>query len=93
MSQQHMGEQRIWYGLQAVLVVFLLIVPLVGLLGFHVPFLTLFAGIILLAHVLEIPLAMNKLRSKNLPAGKVVLKTLVFGFTWWLPLSKGYTTE
>jgi uncharacterized protein YhhL (DUF1145 family) len=88
-----MGEQRIWYGLQAGLVVFWLSVPLVGLLGFNVPALTLLAGIILLAHVLEIPLAINRLRSKNLPTGKVVLKTLVFGFTWWLPLSKGYTQE
>jgi hypothetical protein len=88
-----MGEQRIWYGLQAGLVVFWLLVPLVGLLGFHVPFLTLFAAIILLAHLLEIPLAINRLRALNLPAGKVALKTLVFGFTWWLPLSKGYTKE
>jgi hypothetical protein len=47
----------------------------------------------LLAHVLEIPLAINRLRALNLPVGKVVLKTLVFGFTWWLPLSKGYTKE
>lgn len=88
-----MGEQRIWYGLQAGLVVFWLLVPLVGLLGFHVPFLTLFAAIIFLAHVLEIPLAINRLRALNLPASKVVIKTLVFGFTWWLPLSKGYTKE
>lgn len=88
-----MGEQRIWYALQAGLVAFWLSVPLVGLLGFHVPVLTLLAGIILLAHVLEIPLAMNRLREQKLPAGKVILKTLVFGFTWWLPLSKGYTQE
>ena len=88
-----MGEQRIWYGLQAGLVGFWLMVPLVGLLGFHVPFLVPFAALIFAAHVLEIPLAMNKLRDKKLPAGKVILKTLVFGFTWWLPLSKGYTSE
>ncbi|HEX4917102.1 MAG TPA: hypothetical protein VFV43_04310 [Limnobacter sp.] len=86
-------EQRIWYGLQAGLVVFWLIVPLVGLMGFHLPWLTMLAAIILLAHVLEIPLAMNKLRPLQLPSGKVILKTLVFGFTWWLPLSKGYTRE
>ena len=88
-----MAEQRIWYVLQAGVVVFWLMVALVGLLGFYVPFLTILAGIILLAHVLEIPLAFNRLRPKNLPAGKVVLKTLIFGFTWWLPLSKGYTQE
>lgn len=88
-----MGEQRIWYALQAGLVVFWLAVPLVGLLGFHVPLLTLLAAIILLAHVLEIPLAINRLRGKNIPTGRVVLKTLVFGFTWWLPLSKGFTQE
>ena len=88
-----MDEQRIWYGLQAGLVVFWLAVPLVGLLGFNVPALTLLAGIILLAHILEIPLAINRLRGKKIPTGRVVLKTLIFGFTWWLPLSKGYTQE
>ncbi|HEX4879651.1 MAG TPA: hypothetical protein VFV39_07395 [Limnobacter sp.] len=86
-------EQRIWYALQAGLVVFWLIVPLVGLLGFHLPWLTMLAAVILLAHVLEIPLAINKLRKLGLPKARVALKTLVFGFTWWLPLSKGYTRE
>lgn len=86
-------EQRIWYGLQAGLVVFWLIVAVVGLMGFDLPWLNTLAVIIFVAHVLEIPLAMNKLRSQQVPAGKVALKTLVFGFTWWLPLSKGYTQE
>lgn len=88
-----MGEHRIWYGLQAALVLFWLVIPLVGLLGFHVPGLIGFAALIFIAHVLEIPLAMNKLRQKNIPKGRIVLKTLVFGFTWLLPLSKGYTEE
>lgn len=88
-----MSEQRTWYALQAGLVLFWLAVPLVGLLGFNLPWLTLLAGIILLAHILEIPLAINKLRHLKLPAGRVALKTLIFGFTWWLPLSKGFTQE
>lgn len=84
-----MSNERIWYGLQLGLVVFWLLVPLLGLIGYSVPLFNLLALIIFLAHVLEIPLAINKLRDQNLSKGKISLNTLVFGFTWWLPVSKG----
>ncbi|MDX1668292.1 MAG: hypothetical protein R3194_02640 [Limnobacter sp.] len=84
-----MKNDRVWYALQMGLVVFWLIVPLVGLLGYTVPMLTLIALLILAAHVLEIPLAINMLKDQDIPKGKIILNTLVFGFTWWLPVSKG----
>lgn len=83
------SDQKVWYVLQAGLVVFWLIVPIVGLIGYEVPLLTMLALFIFVAHVLEIPLAINKLRGKDIPSGRVVLNTLIFGFTWWLPVSKG----
>ncbi|HEX4856506.1 MAG TPA: hypothetical protein VFV28_06805 [Limnobacter sp.] len=86
-----MKRQQFWYALQAGLVGFWIAVPIIHISGFNWPFLLPFAGLILLAHVLEIPLAAQKLRALNLPFGLVALKTLVFGFTWWLPLSKGHT--
>lgn len=84
-----MSNDRIWYGLQLGLVVFWLLVPLLGLIGYSVPLFNLLALLVFLAHVLEIPLAINQLRGKDLSKGKVALNTLVFGFTWWLPVSKG----
>lgn len=88
-----MANPRVWYGLQATVVAFWLLVAVVGLMGFHVPGLVAVAVIIFAAHVIEIPLAINKLRNKGVPTPKVIYKTLVFGFTWWMPLSKGYTAE
>ena len=54
------------------------------------PFLSwiFFIGL-LITHVAELPLAMKIGREKNLPAATVAVKTLLFGFTWWLPLKKG----
>lgn len=49
----------------------------------------LIAGIILVAHVLEIPLAMKMLRDKNPSMGRLALGTLLFGYTWWVPARKG----
>ncbi len=47
------------------------------------------SAIILIAHVLEIPIAMQVLKAKNPAPGRLVLGTLLFGFTWWLPAKKG----
>lgn len=45
---------------------------------------------LLLFHVAEIPAASLKIgRDRNVPSSTVVAKTLLFGFTWWLPLKKG----
>ncbi len=49
----------------------------------------LLAGIILLAHALEIPFAARILRDKDPAMGRLALMTLLFGFTWWLPVKKG----
>lgn len=85
-----MNMKKLWHALQAGLIGFWLAVPIVQLTGFEAPLLVPLAGLILLAHVLEIPLAARKLAHLNLPFGHLAFKTLVFGFTWWLPLSKGH---
>ena len=47
------------------------------------------AGLALL-HLSEIPVASLRIgKEKGLSAGTVILKTFLFGFTWWLPLKKG----
>lgn len=47
------------------------------------------AAVILVAHVLEIPLAMKVLKEKNPSMGRLVVGTVLFGFTWWVPAKKG----
>ncbi len=47
------------------------------------------SAIILVAHVLEIPVAMHVLKDRNPAPGRLLLGTLLFGFTWWLPAKKG----
>lgn len=47
-----------------------------------------FAGLVVL-HTAEIPFIKNIGLEKNIPFSTIVVKTLLFGFTWWLPLKKG----
>jgi hypothetical protein len=51
--------------------------------------LVLVAAVILAAHVLELPLAFMVLRGRNAAPSRVILMTLLFGFTWWLPARRG----
>jgi hypothetical protein len=45
---------------------------------------------LLIVHVLEIPVLSLKIgRSKQIPDSMIILKTILYGFTWWLPLKKG----
>ena len=45
---------------------------------------------LLLIHILEIPIVSLKIgREKKVPDSMTIIKTILFGFTWWLPLKKG----
>ncbi|MBN2158447.1 MAG: hypothetical protein JW807_03555 [Spirochaetes bacterium] len=45
---------------------------------------------LLVFHMAEIPAASMKIGTdRNIPASTVAAKTMLFGFTWWLPLKKG----
>lgn len=45
--------------------------------------------IILGIHVLEMPMAAIALQNKRIAAPTTLFKTLVFGFTWWVPARRG----
>jgi hypothetical protein len=47
------------------------------------------AAIILIAHVLEIPLAFRMLKDKKPQAARAILATLLFGLVWWIPARRG----
>ena len=48
----------------------------------------LFLGLLLL-HLSEVRIAMQVGKPKDIPPLIIVVKTLLFGFTWWLPLRMG----
>ncbi len=45
--------------------------------------------ILLAIHIFEVPTARKIGIKKNLSAPRTIIKTLLFGFTWWVPLNKG----
>ena len=49
---------------------------------------SIFSGLLLL-HTSEIAIVRKIGREKNVSLLRVVVKTILFGFTWWLPLKKG----
>jgi len=48
---------------------------------------------IMIIHVGEIFIARIALKDKPVPPGVLVFKTLIFGFIWWLPRSRGVYTS
>lgn len=54
--------------------------PLVGLLGFV---------LLVLLHTGELIITLPLGRQKGLSSTRTLLMTLLFGFTWWVPLKRG----
>jgi hypothetical protein len=49
----------------------------------------LFLGLVVI-HLSEIPIVSLRIgKEKNIPLPAVIVKTFLFGFTWWLPLRRG----
>ena len=53
---------------------------------------SIFTGLVLL-HTSEITIARKIGSEKNISLLRVAVKTILFGFTWWLPLKKGIITS
>ncbi|MFN4328881.1 MAG: hypothetical protein ACK4FF_08395 [Limnobacter sp.] len=81
-----MNNPLLWRVLQAGLVLIWLAVPFGDALG--MPKLTTLGLVLLVLHALEIPLSKAKVASTGVGTGRMVVMTLLFGFTWWLPVSK-----
>lgn len=43
----------------------------------------------LVVHPLEIFISYKIGKEKNIAIAMIIIKTILFGFTWWLPLKKG----
>ncbi|MFN4328348.1 MAG: hypothetical protein ACK4FF_05685 [Limnobacter sp.] len=66
---------------------FWIVVPAYLLLSLIMPVFLILAGLLLVAHTLELPIAFLRLKGQNVKPTEVVSKTLLYGFTWWLPKS------
>jgi uncharacterized membrane protein HdeD (DUF308 family) len=49
----------------------------------------LFPCVLFLMHCAEIPVSSKIGRDKGLSLARVGVKTIIFGFTWWVPVKKG----
>lgn len=47
------------------------------------------AAIVLVAHALEVPLALYFLKGRQASPIRVCVMTLLFGYTWWVPARRG----
>jgi len=45
--------------------------------------------VLFLAHCAEIPVSSRVGREKGLSGTRVVVKTVIFGFTWWVAVKRG----
>ncbi len=50
------------------------------------------AGLTVIAHMLEIPVAFKVLKPLNPDPLRTVIGTVLFGFTYWLPAKRGIYT-
>lgn len=81
--------KQFWQVNNAVLVALYMIAAVLVIDGRTDHWGVILVAVILVAHVLEIPLAMKMLKEKNPSIGRLVVGTVLFGFTWWVPAKKG----
>ncbi len=84
-----MNNPQVWSTVQRVVLGFWISIPIFFLGGISLPLLLIAALTLLVLHALELPVAFFKLRGLGVDPIKTVVKTLTYGFTWWLPVSKG----
>lgn len=84
-----LDNKMLWLAQNLALMAFWLAALALLALGQSGHWLVLLAAVILAAHVLEVPLAFMLLRGRNAAPLRLVLMTLLFGYTWWLPARRG----
>jgi hypothetical protein len=90
-----MNNKSFWYFLQfGAIVLYAISIPFGYWLfpGTKLSAWSIFAGLVLL-HTSEITIARKIGSEKNISLLRVAVKTILFGFTWWLPLKKGIITS
>lgn len=82
--------KRLAWGILQLAALFLLLgyLPLGYLLGQPLTGWTVFLAVVLL-HLAELGVTIPLARRRGYPIGTAVVKTLLFGFTWWVPFRRG----
>jgi hypothetical protein len=83
------NDKRFWQALMAVLLALYATALLLAAQGATGHVLVRLAAIVLIAHVLELPLAFYLLKGRNPQAARAIVATLLFGGIWWVPARKG----
>ena len=82
-------KTALWILLQVLALALLLgALPLAYLVGYSGVGWGAFLALLLL-HLAELRITLPLARQKNLPTVIAVGKTMLFGFTWWVPLRQG----
>ena len=90
-----MNNKSFWYFLQfGAIVLYAISIPFGYWLfpGTKLSAWSIFTGLVLL-HTSEITIARKIGSERNVSLLRVAVKTILFGFTWWLPLKKGIITS
>jgi cytochrome c biogenesis protein CcdA len=83
------NNRNFWYALMGGAVLFYIAAAVLALRGQPYPRTVYVALILLGLHVLEIPLAFNKLKGMNPQPLRLLLMTVLFGLLWWVPARRG----
>jgi hypothetical protein len=84
-----LDNRNLWIALGAGLIAIYVAALLMLLQGQPGHVLVRLSAIILVAHLLEIPLAFNRLRERKPDPLRVIALTFVFGLVWWVPARRG----
>lgn len=84
-----MDSKAFWLANNAVILALYGVAAVLFSQGQDSHWLVILAAVIVVAHVLEIPLAMKVLKDRHPSMGRLIVGTVLFGFTWWLPAKKG----
>jgi hypothetical protein len=83
------AKPEFWYALMGGLLALYALAIVVALQGQVTHVAVRLTLAILVAHVLELPLAFRMLKDRQPRAARVVVATLLFGLLWWLPARRG----
>ncbi|HYW04062.1 MAG TPA: hypothetical protein VFA86_08970 [Gammaproteobacteria bacterium] len=83
------AKRAFWRTLNFLLGLFFALAVAQGVVrGLEAP-LVVAAVLVLLAHVLELPAAFRAVAGRDRSEWVTMLMTLLFGFTWWVPVRRG----
>lgn len=83
------ATRAFWRTLNFLLAVFFALALAQGIArGLEAP-LVVAAVLVLLAHVLELPAAFRAVADRDRSEWVTMVMTLLFGFTWWVPVRRG----